>query len=58
MFPSLVLVGDQAPRMKDDGIDFGCVLIHLNGVVAQIEIKGYCIRLVNSCNTMLVFGNW
>jgi hypothetical protein len=24
---------------------------NLNGIVAQIEIKGCCIRLVNSCNT-------
>jgi hypothetical protein len=27
LFPSLILVGDQAPRKKVDGTDFGCVLI-------------------------------
>jgi hypothetical protein len=26
LLPSLILVGDQAPRRKDDGTDFGCVL--------------------------------
>jgi hypothetical protein len=31
---------------------------NLNVVVAQIEIKGCCIRFLNSCNTMLILGNW
>jgi hypothetical protein len=47
-------VGDQAPR-KDDGTDFGCIVIQSNGVIA-LEIKGCCIRLVNSCNTELISG--
>ena len=49
------LVGDQAPR-KDDGTDFGCALIQSNGKIV-LEIKGCCIRLVNSCDTMLIWGN-
>ncbi len=37
LFPSLALVGDQAPR-KDDGTDFGCVSIQSYGLIA-LEIK-------------------
>ncbi len=55
-FPSLTLVGDHAPR-KDDGTDFGCIPIQSNGLIA-LEIKCCCIRLVKSCNTMLIFGSW
>jgi hypothetical protein len=28
---------------------------NLNGEVAQGEIKGCCIRLGNTCNTVLIF---
>ncbi len=45
-----------APR-KDDGTDFGCVGIQSNGLIA-LEIKCYCIRFVNSCSTVLIFGSW
>jgi hypothetical protein len=45
-----------APR-KDDGTDFGCVWIQSNGQIA-LEIKCYCMRLVNSCSTMLIFRSW
>ncbi len=45
-----------APR-KDDGTDFGCVWIQSNGLTA-LEIKCYCMRLVNSCSTVLIFGSW
>ncbi len=45
-----------APR-NDDGTDFGCVWIQSNGLIA-LEIKCYCMRLVNSCSTMLIFWSW
>ncbi len=45
-----------APR-KDDGTDFGCVWIQSNGLIA-LEIKCFCMRLVNSCSTVLLFGGW
>ncbi len=45
-----------APR-KDDGTDFGCVWIQSNGLIA-LEIKCCCMRLVNSCSTVLIFGSW
>ncbi len=45
-----------APR-KDDGTDFGCALIQSNGLIA-LEIKCYCMRLVNSCSTTLIIGGW
>jgi hypothetical protein len=45
-----------APR-KDDGTDFGYVWIQSNGPIA-LEIKCYCMRLVNSCSTVLIFGSW
>ncbi len=44
------------PR-KDDGTDFGCAWIQSNCLIA-LEIKCYCMRLVNSCSTMLIFGSW
>jgi hypothetical protein len=50
-FPALTLVGVMAPR-KDDGTDFGCVLLQSHGVKG-LEIKACCIKLVNSCDTML-----
>jgi hypothetical protein len=52
--PLLVLVGDQGPR-KDDGTDFGCIWIQSNGLIA-LEIKCSCMRLVNSYNTIFIFG--
>jgi hypothetical protein len=55
LFP-LALVGDQAPR-KDDGTDFGCTWIQSNGIIA-LEIKCFRRRFVNSCGTVLIFGNW
>ncbi len=55
LFPLLVLVGVLAPR-KDDGTDFGCIWIQSNGLIA-LEIKCYCMRLVNSCSTVLIFGS-
>ncbi len=55
-FTLLALVGDQAPR-KDDGTDFGCVQIQSNGLLA-LQIKCYCMRLVTSCSTMIIFGSW
>jgi hypothetical protein len=33
-------------------------IFNLNGVIAQIEIRGCCIRLVNSSNTLLIVGDW
>ncbi len=45
-----------APR-KDDGTDFECIWIQSNGLIA-LEIKCYCMRLVNSCSTVLIFGSW
>ncbi len=45
-----------APR-KDDGTDFGCIWIQLNGLIA-LEIKSYCMRLVNSSSTVLIFWGW
>jgi hypothetical protein len=45
-----------APR-KDDGTDFGCIWIQSNGLIA-LEIKCYCMRLVNSCSTVLIFESW
>ncbi len=45
-----------APR-KDDGTDFGCIWIQSNGLFA-LEIKCCCMRFVNSCSTMLIFGSW
>jgi hypothetical protein len=42
---------------KDDGTDFGCIWIQSNGLIA-LEIKCHCMRLVNSCSTMLIFGSW
>jgi hypothetical protein len=47
----------QAPRRKVDGTFWMYLNPIFNGVVTQIEIKGYCIRLVNSCNIVLIFGN-
>ncbi len=37
LFPLLTLVGDQAPR-KDDGTDFGYILIQSKGLIA-LELK-------------------
>ncbi len=45
-----------APR-KNDGTDFGCVWIQSDDLIA-LEIKCCCMRLVNSCSTMLIFGSW
>ncbi len=45
-----------APR-KDDCTDFGCVWIQSKGLIA-LEIKCYCMRLVNSCSNVLIFGSW
>jgi hypothetical protein len=55
LFPSLALVGVLTPR-KDDGTDLGCIWIQSNGLIA-LEIKCCCMRLVNSCSTVLVFGS-
>ncbi len=49
--------GSILPPRKDDGTDFGCVWIQSNGLIA-LEIKCYCMRLVNSCSTVLIFGSW
>jgi hypothetical protein len=54
LFPLLALLGVLAPR-KDDGADFGCFWIQSNGLIA-LEIKCCCMRLVNSCSTVLILG--
>jgi hypothetical protein len=56
LFPSLAIGGVLAPR-EDDGTDFGCIWIQSNGLIA-LKIKCCCMRLVNSCSTMLFFGSW
>jgi hypothetical protein len=56
LFPLLALVGVLAPR-KDDGTDFGCVWIQSNGLIV-LEIKWCCMRLVNSCTTVLILRSW
>jgi hypothetical protein len=56
MFLLLALVGVLAPR-KDDGTDSGCIWIQSNGLIA-LEIKCCCMRFVNSCSTVLIFGSW
>ncbi len=45
-----------APR-RDDGTDFGYIWIQSNGLIA-LETKCCCLRLVNSCSTVLIFGSW
>ncbi len=55
LFLLLALVGDQAPR-KDDGTDFGCIWIQSNGLIA-LGIQCCCMRFMNSCSTVLIFGS-
>ncbi len=42
---------------KDDDTDFGCIWIQSNGLIA-LEIECCCMRFVNSCSIMLIFGSW
>ncbi len=41
-YPSVISCRVFSPR-KDDGTDFGWVWIQPNGVVAHVQVKGYCI---------------
>jgi hypothetical protein len=49
--------GSILATRKDDGTDFGCAWIQSNGLLA-LEIKSCCMRFVNSCSTVLIFGSW
>jgi hypothetical protein len=57
-FPSLILVVILASRNKIDGTDLDASQSNLMVLSSQFEIKSCCIRLVNSCNSVFIFGNW